>query len=43
MNTPKPSRSGLIAQKTLGLVIIWGTVGLVSIQTLFYVAFGPAL
>jgi hypothetical protein len=39
----KPSLPGLIARKSLGTMILWATVGLVSLQTLFYVSFGPAI
>jgi hypothetical protein len=39
----KQSLPGLMARKTLGTIIIWATVGLCSLQALFYVSFGPAI
>lgn len=39
----KQSLPGLMARKTLGTIILWGTVGLISLQTLFYAGFGPAV
>ena len=39
----KQSPGGVIAQKALGAVIIWGTVGLVCVQVLFTVSFGPGV
>jgi len=33
----------LFARKTLGSLILWGTVGLVCLQALFYTAFGAAV
>ena len=35
------SLSGFFARKTLGAIILWGTVGLICLQALFYVSFGP--
>jgi hypothetical protein len=32
----------LVARKTLGTIILWGTVGLISVLALFHVAFGAA-
>lgn len=40
---PKQSSGGVLAQKALGAVIIWGTVGLVVVQVLFTVSFGPGV
>lgn len=37
------SVSILFARKTLGTIILWGTVGLICLQALFYVSFGPAV
>lgn len=34
---------GLIARKTLGSAVLWGTVGLICLQALYYVSFGPAV
>ena len=39
----KSSPGSVIAQKALGTMIIWGTVGLISVQVFFYVSFGPAV
>jgi hypothetical protein len=38
----KQSAGSGIAQKALGGMIIWGTVGLICVQVLFTVTFGPA-
>jgi hypothetical protein len=38
----KQSSGSGFAQKALGTMIIWGTVGLICIQVLFTVSFGPA-
>jgi hypothetical protein len=38
----KQSPGSGIAQKALGAMIIWGTVGLICVQVLFTVTFGPA-
>jgi hypothetical protein len=35
------SFSRLLVRKTLGTYILLGTIGLVCLQTLYYVSFGP--
>lgn len=37
------SMSRLVARKTLGSIILWGTVGLICLQALFYTSFGAAV
>ncbi len=37
----KQSPGNGLAQKALGTMIIWGTVGLICMQVLFTVSFGP--
>jgi hypothetical protein len=39
---PKNSLSILVLRKTLGTIILWGTVGLVCFHAFFYVTFGAA-
>ena len=33
----------LFARKTLGTIILWGTIGLICLQALFYTTFGAAV
>jgi len=39
----KNSLPALFARKSLGAIILWGTIGLACLQVLFYVSFGPAV
>lgn len=37
----KPSIPALIGRKMLGIIILFSTIGLVSLQSLFYVIVNP--